>query len=107
MAFMIAGSMAFKEAARRASPAALEPLMSIQVFTRKDFAGAIMSDLSSRHGRIEGMKQHVDSQLIRAIAPLPEVVGYAKHVHSITQGRASCSMHFARYEVAGQGGYRR
>ena len=105
MAFMIAGAMAFKEAARKASPALLEPLMSIEVDTPEDFAGAIMSDLSSRHAQIEGMKQQVDSQLIRAMAPLAEVIGYAKHMRSITQGRASCSMHFARYEVAPHGGY--
>src|SRR5207237_977865 len=99
MAFMIVGSMAFKEAARKASPVVLEPLMSIEVFTPEDFAGAIMSDLSSRHGWIEGMKQHVDSQIIRATAPLAELIGYANHIRSITLGRASCSMHFARYEV--------
>jgi elongation factor G len=105
MAFMIVGSMAFKEAARKASPVVLEPLMSIEVFTPEDFAGAIMSDLSSRHGWIEGMKQHVDSQIIRATAPLAELIGYANHIRSITQGRASCSMHFARYEVAPDRGY--
>jgi elongation factor G len=105
MAFMIVGSMAFKEAALKASPAVLEPLMSIEVFTPEDFAGAIMSDLSSRHGWIEGMKEHVDSQIIRAIAPLAELIGYANHIRSITQGQASCSMHFAGYEVAAHGGY--
>src|SRR6201987_4147883 len=105
MAFMIAGSMAFKKAARKASPAVLEPLMSIEVVTPEDFACAIMGDLNSRHGRIEGIEQHVDSPLIRAIAPLAEMLGYAKHVRSMTQGRAWCSMQFARYEVAAHGGY--
>lgn len=100
MAFMIAGSMAFKEAARRASPVTLEPVMLIEVSTPEEFAGTVMGDLSSRNGRIEGMEQHVGSQLICAIAPLAEMIGYPKHLHAITQGRASCSMRFARYEVA-------
>jgi elongation factor G len=100
MAFMIAASMAFKEAARRASPVILEPVMLIEVSTPEDFVGTVMGDLSSRRGRIEGMEHHVDSQLICAIAPLAEMIGYAKHMRSITQGRASCSMRFARYEVA-------
>ncbi len=104
MTFMIAGSMAFKEAARKASPAVLEPLMSIEVVTPEEFVGAIVGDISSRHGRIEGIRQHIDSQLIRAIAPLAEMIGYAKHLLLITQGRASCSMRFARYEVAPHGG---
>ena len=100
MAFKIAGSMAFKEAARRASPVLLEPVMSVEVVTPEDFAGAIMGDLSSRRGRIEGMEHRAGSQVIKAIVPLAEMFGYATHMRSQTQGRAEYSMHFARYEEA-------
>jgi elongation factor G len=100
MAFKIAGSMAFKEAARRASPVLLEPVMSVEVVVPEDFAGAIMGDLSSRRGRIEGMEHRAGSQVIKAIVPLAEMFGYATHMRSSTQGRATYSMHFARYEEA-------
>jgi elongation factor G len=98
MAFKIAGSMAFKEAARRASPVLLEPVMAVEVVTPEDYAGAIMGDLSSRRGRIEGMEHRAGSQVIKAIVPLAEMFGYATHMRSSTQGRAEYSMHFARYE---------
>jgi elongation factor G len=100
MAFKIAGSMAFKEAARRASPVLLEPVMAVEVVTPEDFAGTIMGDLSSRRGRIEGMEHRAGSQVIKAIVPLAEMFGYATHMRSSTQGRAEYSMHFARYEEA-------
>src|SRR3989449_1877272 len=100
MAFKIAGSMAFKEAARKASPVLLEPVMSVEVVVPEDFAGAIMGDLSSRRGRIEGMEHRAGSQVIKAIVPLAEMFGYATHMRSSTQGRATYSMHFARYEEA-------
>ncbi len=100
MAFKIAGSMAFKEAARRASPVLLEPVMSVEVVTPEDYAGVIMGDLSSRRGRIEGMEHRAGSQVIKAIVPLAEMFGYATHMRSSTQGRAEYSMHFARYEEA-------
>ncbi len=100
MAFKIAGSMAFKEAARKASPVLLEPVMSVEVVTPEDFAGTIMGDLSSRRGRIEGMEHRAGSQVIKAIVPLAEMFGYATHMRSSTQGRAEYSMHFARYEEA-------
>jgi elongation factor G len=100
MAFKIAGSMAFKEAARKASPVILEPVMSVEVVVPEDFAGAIMGDLSSRRGRIEGMEHRAGSQVIKAIVPLAEMFGYATHMRSSTQGRATYSMHFARYEEA-------
>jgi elongation factor G len=100
MAFKIAGSMAFKEAARRASPVLLEPVMHVEVVVPEDFAGAIMGDLSSRRGRIEGMEHRAGSQVIKAIVPLAEMFGYATHMRSSTQGRATYSMHFARYEEA-------
>ncbi|HTZ98205.1 MAG TPA: elongation factor G [Terriglobales bacterium] len=100
MAFKIAGSMAFKEAARKASPVILEPVMAVEVVTPEDFAGTIMGDLSSRRGRIEGMEHRAGSQVIKAIVPLSEMFGYATHMRSSTQGRAEYSMHFARYEEA-------
>jgi elongation factor G len=100
MAFKIAGSMAFKEAARKASPVLLEPVMSVEVVVPEDFAGAIMGDLSSRRGRIEGMEHRAGSQVIKSIVPLAEMFGYATQMRSQTQGRATYSMHFARYEEA-------
>jgi elongation factor G len=100
MAFKIAGSMAFKEAARKASPVLLEPVMAVEVVTPEDYAGVIMGDLSSRRGRIEGMEHRAGSQVIKAIVPLSEMFGYATHMRSSTQGRAEYSMHFARYEEA-------
>ena len=103
MAFKIAGSMAFKEAARKASPVLLEPVMSVEVVTPEDFAGTIMGDLSSRRGRIEGMEHRAGSQVIKAIVPLAEMFGYATHMRSSTQGRAEYSMHFARYEEVPRG----
>src|SRR5262252_8376846 len=98
MAFKIAGSMAVKEAARRASPVLLEPVMAGEVVTPEDYAGTIMGDLSSRRGRIEGMEHRAGSQVIKSIVPLAEMFGYATHMRSSTQGRAEYSMHFARYE---------
>ncbi|PYX89181.1 MAG: elongation factor G, partial [Acidobacteria bacterium] len=86
MAFKIAGSMAFKEAARRASPVLLEPVMAVEVVTPEDYAGTIMGDLSSRRGRIEGMEHRAGSQVIKAIVPLAEMFGYATHMRSSTQG---------------------
>src|SRR5450631_2371168 len=100
MAFKIAGSMAFKEAARKASPVLLEPVMAVEVVTPEDYAGVIMGDLSSRRGRIEGMEHRAGSTVIKAIVPLAEMFGYATHMRSSTQGRAEYSMHFARYEEA-------
>ena len=100
MAFKIAGSMAFKEAARKASPVLLEPVMAVEVVTPEDYAGPIMGDLSARRGRIEGMEHRAGSQVIKAIVPLAEMFGYATHMRSSTQGRAEYSMHFARYEEA-------
>jgi elongation factor G len=103
MAFKIAGSMAFKEAARKASPVLLEPVMAVEVVTPEDFAGTIMGDLSSRRGRIEGMEHRAGSQVIKAIVPLAEMFGYATHMRSSTQGRAEYSMHFSRYEEVPRG----
>src|SRR6266550_3648252 len=100
MAFKIAGSMAFKEAARKASPVLLEPVMSVEVVVPEEYMGDIIGDLNSRRGRIEGMEHRAGSQVIKAIVPLAEMFGYATHMRSSTQGRAEYSMHFARYEEA-------
>jgi len=100
MAFKIAGSMAFKEAAKKASPVLLEPVMSVEVVVPEDFLGVIVGDLNSRRGRIEGMEHRAGSQVVKAMVPLSEMFGYATHMRSSTQGRATYSMHFARYEEA-------
>jgi elongation factor G len=100
MAFKIAASMAFKEAARKASPVLMEPVMSVQVVTPEDLAGSIIGDLSLRRGRIERMESRAGSQVITAIVPLAEMLGYATHMRLSTQGRFEYSMHFAHYEAA-------
>ncbi len=100
MAFKIAGSMAFKEAARKASPVLLEPVMSVEVVVPEEYMGTIIGDLNSRRGRIEGMEHRAGSQVIKAHVPLSEMFGYATHMRSSTQGRANYTMHFARYEEA-------
>ncbi|HEU5401439.1 MAG TPA: elongation factor G [Terriglobales bacterium] len=98
MAFKIAASMAFKEAARKASPVLLEPVMSVEVVVPEEFMGTIIGDLNSRRGRIEGIEHRAGSQVIKAMVPLSEMFGYATNMRSSTQGRATYSMHFARYE---------
>ncbi len=100
MAFKIAGSMAFKEAARKASPVLLEPVMSVEVVVPEEYMGDIIGDLNSRRGRVEGMEHRAGSQVIKSHVPLSEMFGYATDMRSRTQGRATYSMHFARYEEA-------
>jgi len=100
MAFKIAASTAFQEAARNAHPVLLEPVMLVEVLTPEVFAGAIMNNLNSRRGLVEHMEQRSGSQLIKAIVPLVEILGYAAYLRSIIPGRTECSMHFARYEAA-------
>jgi elongation factor G len=100
MAFKIAASMAFKEAARKASPVLLEPVMSVEVVVPEEFMGTIIGDLNSRRGRIEGIEHRAGSQVIKAMVPLAEMFGYATNMRSSTQGRATYSMHFSRYEEA-------
>jgi len=100
MAFKFAGSMAFKEAARKASPVLLEPVMAVEVTVPEEFMGTIIGDINSRRGRIEGMEHAGGSQIIKAIVPLKEMFGYVNDIRSSTQGRASYSMQFARYEEA-------
>ncbi|MDA8278224.1 MAG: elongation factor G [Actinomycetota bacterium] len=98
MAFKIAGSMAFKEAARKASPVLLEPIMSVEVVTPDEYMGDVIGDLSSRRGKIEGMDQRGSAQVIRAQVPLSEMFGYATDLRSRTQGRAVYTMQFNSYQ---------
>jgi elongation factor G len=98
MAFKIAGSMAFKEACRRAGPVLLEPIMTVEVVTPGDYMGDVIGDLSSRRGKIGGMLQRGQAQVIAASVPLSEMFGYATRLRSLTQGRAVYSMQFSRYE---------
>jgi elongation factor G len=100
MAFKFAGSIAFKEAARKASPVLLEPVMAVEVTVPEEHMGTIIGDINSRRGRIEGMDHLAGSQVIKAIVPLKEMFGYVNDIRSSTQGRASYSMQFARYEEA-------
>ncbi len=98
MAFKVAGSMAFKEAARKANPVLLEPIMGVEVVTPDDYMGDVMGDLSSRRGKIEGMEQRGSSQVIRAQVPLSDMFGYATDLRSRTQGRATYTMQFHSYQ---------
>ncbi len=98
IAFKIAGSMAFKEAARRAGPVLLEPVMTVEVVTPSDYMGDVIGDLSSRRGKIQGMDQRNEAQVINAQVPLSEMFGYSTSLRSMSQGRAVYSMHFAHYE---------
>jgi elongation factor G len=100
MAFKIAGSLAFKEAARKGSPVLLEPVMAVEVTVPEEHMGTIIGDINSRRGRIEGMEHVGGSQVIKAMVPLKEMFGYVNDIRSSTQGRASYTMQFARYEEA-------
>ncbi len=98
MAFKIAGSMALKEGVRRAGAVLLEPVMDVEVVTPGEYMGDVMGDLSSRRGKIGGMTQRAQAQVIGASVPLAEMFGYSTTLRSITQGRAVSSMQFSRYE---------
>jgi elongation factor G len=98
MAFKIAGSMAFKEAAKKAHPVLLEPMMNVEVVTPDAFMGDVLGDLSSRRGKIGGMTQRGEAQVIAATVPLGEMFGYSTKLRSMTQGRAVYSMEFAHYD---------
>jgi elongation factor G len=102
MAFKIAGSMAFKEAAKKASPVLLEPIMDVEVVTPEEYMGDVMGDLSSRRGKIEGLTARKDAQVIKAKVPLSEMFGYSTQLRSMTQGRAIYTMQFAFYEEVPQ-----
>ena len=98
MAFKIAGSMAFKEAARQASPCLLEPVMKVEVVSPEAYMGDVLGDLSSRRGKIGGMTQRGEAQVISATVPLAEMFGYSTRLRSMSQGRAVYSMEFSHYE---------
>jgi elongation factor G len=98
MAFKIAGSMAVKEAARRAHPVLLEPIMDVEVVTPGDYMGEVMGDLSARRGKIGGMTQRADAQVVAASVPLSEMFGYSTTLRSMSQGRAIYSMQFSHYQ---------
>lgn len=97
-AFKIAGSMALQDAAKKAKPVILEPIMKTEVITPEDFFGAVISDLNSRRGKIEETKERLDMKVIDASVPLSEMFGYATALRSLTEGRASFTMQFDRYE---------
>ena len=101
-AFKIAGSIAFKEAMKRAKPKLLEPMMAVEVTTPEDYLGDVMGNLSSRRGRIESMSQIGNAQVLKALVPLSEMFGYATSLRSMTQGRATFTMQFDRYEEVPQ-----
>jgi elongation factor G len=98
MAFKIAGQMAFREAARKAGPILLEPIMGVEVVTPDEYMGDVMGDLSSRRGRIEGMEARGNTQVVRAQVPLSEMFGYSTDLRSRTQGRATYTMQFHSYQ---------
>jgi elongation factor G len=102
MAFKIAGSMAFKDAAKKAKPVLLEPVMRVEVVVPKDYLGDVMGNLASRRGHIQSQEDRGGTQIITARVPLSEMFGYATDLRSRTQGRATYSMHFDRYEPAPQ-----
>lgn len=99
MGFKIAGVNAFKEACSKAEPAILEPLMKIEIIVPSDYMGAVINDMNSRRGKISGISQRKDAQVIDAEAPLSEMFGYATALRSLTQGRAIYTMQFDRYEL--------
>jgi elongation factor G len=98
MAFKIAGSLCFKKACRQAHPVLLEPIMAVEVVTPEDYMGDVIGNLSSRRGKVEGMEQRGNSQVVRAQVPLAEMFGYATDLRSRTQGRATYSMQFHSYQ---------
>ncbi len=102
MAFKIAGSIAFKKAARMAKPALLEPIMQVEVVTPEDFMGDVIGDLSSRRGKVEGMEQRGTSHVVKSHVPLAEMFGYATDLRSRTQGRATYTMQFDSYQQVPQ-----
>jgi len=99
LAFKIAGSLAFKKAAERAKPILLEPIMKIEIVTPEAYLGDIISDLNARRGRVEGLEEITSSiKAIKGYVPLAETFGYATALRSLSQGRATYSMQFYRYE---------
>jgi len=98
MAFKIAGTMAFKEAARRAGPALLEPIMAVEVVTPDDYLGSVVGDLNSRRGQVQGTEQRGQNQVINAVVPLSEMFGYVGDLRTMSSGRANYTMQFDSYQ---------
>ena len=98
MAFKVAGSLAFKDAASRAEPVLLEPLMEVEAVTPDDYMGDVIGDLNSRRGKITNLEQRAGSRVISAYVPLAEMFGYATQLRSMTQGRATYTMQFDHYD---------
>ena len=98
MAFKIAGTMALREAARKAKPVLLEPIMAVEVVMPEEYMGDVMGDLSSRRGKVGGIEQRGNAQVVRAQVPLSEMFGYSTDLRSRTQGRATYSMQFESYQ---------
>ena len=101
-AFKIAGSMAFKEAVKRAKPKLLEPMMAVEVITPEEYLGDVMGNLNSRRGRVEHLEPLANAQVIKAMVPLSEMFGYSTDLRSMSQGRAEFTMQFDRYEEVPQ-----
>lgn len=100
MAFKVAGSMAFKNAALKASPVLMEPIMDVEVVVPEEYLGEVMGDLNSRRGKIRGIFPRKDAQVVTASTPLSEMFGYATSLRSLTQGRAIFTLQFSKYEIA-------
>jgi elongation factor G len=98
IAFKVAGSLAFKEAAKRAKPVLLEPIFKVEVVTPEDFLGDVIGDLSRRRGRIEGQDRRGNAIAVTGTVPLSEMFGYATEMRSMTQGRATYTMQFEKYD---------
>jgi elongation factor G len=98
IAFKVAGSLAFKEAAKRAKPVLLEPIFAVEVVTPEEFLGDVIGDLSRRRGRVEGQERRGNALAVTARVPLSEMFGYATDLRSNTQGRATYTMQFDAYE---------
>jgi elongation factor G len=102
MAFKVAGSMAFKEAMKRAKPKLLEPMMAVEVVTPEDYLGDVMGNLNARRGRVESLEPSGNAQSVKAMVPLSEMFGYATDLRSMSQGRATFTMQFDHYEEVPQ-----
>jgi len=102
MAFKMAGSMALQDAARRANPVILEPIMKVEVVTPEKFMGDVTGNLSSKRGQIEGMEERGGNRVIRAKVPLSEMFGYVTSLRSMTEGRATFTMEFLEYAIVPQ-----
>jgi len=98
LAFKVAGSLALKEASRRAKPVLLEPIFAVEVVTPEEFMGDVIGDLNRRRGHVTGMERRGNVQVITAFVPLAQMFGYATDLRSTTQGRATYTMQFERYD---------